>query len=172
MPPFSGPGLEVTIASMEYMILVLAALIPATGAALGARRAYRQPVFELESLRRLTARGATLATVLEGLIPILYAAYLVYTRPPGPPERDANPIGFALVVLAIGFLGLLIVALAPLVGKVTAWVTCFLHARWGQPAAMAGAALTAPTALVLGVVLFFWLRSGGRSTTLPSYSSR
>lgn len=156
--------------NMDYLLLIIAALIPAIGALLGAALAYRKPVFELEGLRRFTARGATLATVLEGLVPVVYAAYLIYNRPPGPPERDANPIGFAVVVMALAFLGLLIVALAPLVGKITAWVACALHTRWGPVAAMVGAFLTAPAALFLGVLLFILMKN--RSRTLPSYSSR
>lgn len=136
-------------------------LWPAFWAALGASISYSKSPQGL-LIAKFSTVGATVSSLVLALVPFLYAVYLCWSRPPGPPERDANPVGFASVVLVLFVLAAILALAAPMCGALAGWLAQWTHDRWGTPYGVIGAAVGGGLALVLTVLSVILRRTGGK----------
>lgn len=140
---------------MEREVVIffgILSLWPAFWAAVGAAVSYaKEPQGLL--VAKFSAVGATVSSLILAILPLLFAVYLCWTRPPGPPERDANPVGFASVILVLLLLAGLLALASPFCGAISGFLAQWTHNRWGPPYGIIGAALGAGVALVVAVLL-------------------
>ncbi|MCA9794418.1 MAG: hypothetical protein KC910_21570 [Candidatus Eremiobacteraeota bacterium] len=133
---------------------------PALCAALGAWAGYRTAPHEpLPVACRRSAWGAIFALLSLAAGLLVWAYALNAGRPPGPPERDANPISFGTFILALILVAFLTALLAPLAGMAAYRGVAFGHTLTHELGGILGGALGAGLVLPLGLAVILFLRT-------------